>query len=259
MRLLHLLWHCFWFARIAVHTGLFVVLVQRRFYRQFPIFVLYTGWTVLKSIILLAMNYAPFISGNEYYRAYVIGRVGTAALSGGIIYEIFRYVFRNYPALRDFGAALFRWSTALLLIIAVVVARFAPAAGNRYSAMSLFYLLERTGNILLAGLLVSLFLFSRYFRLSWRNCAFGIALGLGILATGNLATSAIRSQVEPIAANLTTDILTLIVEGTYLCCVLIWVAYLLAPDRERHALGSPLPTSHEMETWNRELEHFLQL
>jgi hypothetical protein len=252
-----MLWHCFWFARIALHTGLLVVIIRRRFYQQFPIFSLYTGWAVLKSTTLLTMNYAPFVTGNQYYGAFVVGRVGEVALSFGAIYEILWHVFRDYPALRDLGVVLFRWSTVLLLFIAMAIAWLAPAAGNPYS-MSVFYVLERTANILLSGLLVFLFLFSRYFRLSWRNCAVGIALGLGVFATVNMATSAIRSQLEPIAANLTTDILTLIVEGTYLCCVLIWAAYLLAPDRERHALVSPLPTSHEMETWNQELERLLQ-
>lgn len=252
---LSLLWHCFWFARIALHIGLLVVIIQRRFYRQFPIFSLYTGWTVLKSITLLVMNYAPSVSGNAYYRVYVIGRVGTAILSFATIYEIFWHVLRNSPVLRNVAAAIFRWSTALLLITGAVIAWFAPAGGNPHS-MSLFYVLERTVNILLSGLLVFLFLFARYFRLSWRSRAFGIAFGLGVFATVNMATSAIRSQLEPIAANLTTDILTLILEGTYLCCVLIWGAYLLAPDREHHDLAGPPPTGREVETWSQELERF---
>ena len=46
---------------------------------------------------------------------------------------------------------------------------------------SIYRLVQRTLRILQCGQLVFLFLFSNYFRLSWRNRAFGIALGLGIL------------------------------------------------------------------------------
>jgi hypothetical protein len=107
------------------------------------------------------------------------------------------------------------------------------------------------------GLLLALFAFSRYLGLSWRSYAFGIALGLGLFATVNLGTSAIRSQVEPIAPNLSTDVLSLVTEIGYACCLLVWIAYLMAPEQRPHASVETLP-DHDLEAWNQELRRLLQ-
>jgi hypothetical protein len=50
--------------------------------------------------------------------------------------------------------------------------------------------------------------------------------------------------------------LDLLITGTYLVCVSIWIGYLLAPEL---GLASPTVVAHdEVETWNRELQQFLK-
>jgi hypothetical protein len=52
------------------------------------------------------------------------------------------------------------------------------------------------------------------------------------------------------------DILNLLMTGTYLVCVLIWIGYSLAPELE---LASLTIVSHdEVENWNTELQHLLR-
>jgi hypothetical protein len=102
------------------------------------------------------------------------------------------------------------------------------------------------------GLLMFLFLFSRYFALSWRNYAFGIALGFGILASSDLAISAIRSQIAD-----GSYILDMLGMAAYHVCVLVWVFYLAAPERITYRTSKKLPED-DLGVWNEELQRLLQ-
>jgi len=252
---IHLVWHCVWFLQAALNVALGLVLFERRSYRNFPIFVSYIAWRALESLVLLGMNYAPFISGNEYATAFAVGRAVDAVLAFAMISEVFKHLMSSYPVLRKFGIALCRWVTIVLLAVVIVLAWFAPAAGEG-RLMSGFYVLDRTVNVILCGLLLVLFAFPRLLGFVWRSQAFGIALGLGILATMSLATSAIRSQIEPVARNHAVDVMDLITHGTYLCSILVWSVYLFMPQIAQRTAAQILP-KHDLETWNQELERLL--
>jgi hypothetical protein len=113
--------------------------------------------------------------------------------------------------------------------------------------------LDRTVSVLQCGLLISLFLFSRYFALSWRSQAFGIALGLGIFASVELAVSAVALHLGTFS-NRTVILITM---ATYHCCVLIWMFYLLLPERTAYFTRRELP-KQDLEVWNQELQRLLQ-
>jgi hypothetical protein len=113
--------------------------------------------------------------------------------------------------------------------------------------------LDRTASVLQSGLLISLFLFSHYFGLSWRSPAFGIALGLGIFASVALATSTIWLHLG-VFGNRAVNLFTM---ATYHCCVLIWMFYLMVPERQPQHPASKLP-EYDLKTWNRELQRLLQ-
>jgi uncharacterized membrane protein len=255
MLFLRPLWHCVWFLNVGLRVVLALLTVRRRLYRQFPTFVCYIGWTALESMTLLGMNYAPFVTGNEYLAAFTGEATISTVLRFAIIYEILQHLFGSYPLLRKAGITLFRGVTIVLLVTVVALAWFAPAAGEGH-LMSGFFVLQRTVDALSCGLLLVLFAFPRLIGFSWRSQAFGIALGLGILASVSLATSAIRSQVEPIARNQTVEIIELIVQGTYLSSLLVWIAYLFMPERALRPVVKTLP-EHDLETWNQELQRLL--
>jgi hypothetical protein len=104
------------------------------------------------------------------------------------------------------------------------------------------------------GLLLALLLFSRFLGLSWRRPAFGVALGLGVLTSVDLAYSALRAEFT---SRVGAEFLNLLVTGTYLVCVLTWIGYLLAPELKPASL-TVVPHDDEVETWNRELQQLLK-
>lgn len=257
MPLLSFIWHCLWVLRVALLLVLSVVLIGRRVRIGFPVFTLYLCWVALEGVLLLSMNYAPSVSGNEYSAAYRIGEAATTMLRFAIVYEIFLHLISRSPAVRDLATTYFRGAIVVLLAIVVALAWLAPATGPDL-LMSRFFLLQRTVDFLLCGLLLFLLAFSRLFGLSWRNFVIGIALGFGTFASVELATSTIRSQIEPRAPNQTTDIIALISQGAYLGSVLVWIAYVFIGDeRPSKHTTPPAPPSHDLENWNRELQRLL--
>ena len=254
MSFLSLFIHYVWILNALIEATLLWLVARRRLYQQFPFFVLYLTWVFSKTVVLLAMDFMPSFTGDQYFYAYMIARTGVAALVFGVLYELFTKTLCNYPALRNLGSNLLRLSCVILLLLATALAWLVPAAGTG-QRMAELYLLERTVSILQIGLLLFLFVFSRYLGVSWRSRAFGIALGFGILASVTLATTAIRSQVEPVVRSGVSDIIDLINEGALLSCNLIWLGYMLG--FKSTPLPPPRLPDDDLGPWNQELRRLL--
>ena len=258
MTFLSTLWHWLWFTQTAGHLALFVVLLRRKIYQEFPLFAFYVLSAGILSATLLVLNYGPQFTGEQYYSAYLGSIAVLSTLRFGIVYELLGRMLREYPALSSLGRSLFAWASILLMLIAIGFAWLAPAGGSGHR-MAVVFVLNRTVDFLLCGLLLVLFTFRRYFGLTWRSYAFGIALGLGVSASMDLAADAIHSQVEPITRNLNTHLLDALTQGATLCSVLIWAAYVLArddkpEDKPQFRRGVP---QHDLESWNQELQRLL--
>jgi hypothetical protein len=263
---LFLAWHIVWFTRVTLSLILLLVIIRRQLYKPFPLFTLHTAWIALAGMGLVAMNYAPLVTGNQFFVGVAVSNSVEAILAFAIIYQIFTQRLRHYPVVSDLGRSAFRITTLIFVVIAVGLAWFEPAqAPSPWT--SAYLIMQRTARTLQCGQLVFLFLFCGYFRLSWRSRAFGIALGFGILTSTSLAINAIHSQIASgRVANLNEHFLQMLNDSTYLIAVLVWLCYCLAPEqipqpkhdptRDGPATGTPFPDL-DLEPWNRELERLL--
>jgi len=251
MPLLKLFWYYLWIAPHLLQIGIAGIMIRRKLIRSFPWFFAYTCFEVFEFGLLFAHD-RLHIGWISYLGLYSVTEVVSTILRFGLILEILRELTSNYAVLARVLKPFFRWVTVGLLIAALALAVY---AGGDHSNRSWFVMnmLDRTALILQTGLLVGLFLFSRYLTLSWRNQVFGIALGLGVYAIVDLIAAAISSQ----SGFLHADLLDYVSMATYHCSVLIWMFYLLAPERSRSRDMQDLPTHHEVEAWNQELERLL--
>jgi hypothetical protein len=251
MSALRILWYYLWIAPHVLQGVILIVMVRRGLYRQFPMFLLYIGFEIWQFGVLLTTSLSSLHFGGGYFHLYSVGLVLSAAIRFAVIRELFGQLLAPYPALTGPGRSLLRGVTTVLLLVALALAASAP--GNRADLLlNVTYALDRVASILQSGLLVSLFVFSRYFALSWRNQAFGIALGLGILSSVELAMSAVR-----LYGVISGTVFDFAVMGTYHCCVVIWIFYFALPERVRPQALHPLP-EHNLEIWNQELQRLLQ-
>jgi hypothetical protein len=246
-----LLWHYLWIAPHVLQVVIAVVMIRRKLYREFPIFLTYTITDVVQSTVLFVMDHSPSISGRQYWEAYFCCTVVCIALRFAVIREIFFHVFRPYPGLKDMSWVIFQGSALVLLLAGVAMVVYAPGNGAN-PLLSGVHVLDQTVGLMQCGLLALLILFSSYFRLSWRSQVFGIAAGLGIFASVDLATAAMRVWIGAAAANYVFDFVTM---ATYHCCVLIWLGYLLLPESSRRVVKE-LP-ENDLEQWNTELQRLL--
>ncbi len=250
MTLSRLLFYYLWIAPHLLLIAVAVLMIRRRLFREFPAFFVYSVFEFVQFSVLFALDQISSVSSQQYYDAYLFGVAVSAALRFGVIHEIFENVFRNYSALDQLRKVLFRWATVVLLLVAVGTATFAP--GENSHLVAAIYAIGRAVSIVQAGLIFFLFLFTRHFALTWRNYVFGIALGLGIFASVDLATSAIKTQLGP---NTAAEILNMVSMATYHCSVLIWLFYLLAPEHETRRINQLPP--HDLQQWNNELQRLL--
>lgn len=228
-----------------------VILYKRRLIREFPCFFAYVLYRIAEFVLLFALYYVKGVKSGQYAIAYSATLMISIALRFGVIDEVAKDLFRESQLLKLTARRSLQGLTALLLAVGVLLAVYAP--GN--SSAKLFagiFVVNRGAAMVQSGLLLSLLLFARFLGVSWRNSAFGVALGLGILTSVDLAYSALRAEFSSEAG---TDILDLLVTGTYLVCVSIWVRYMLVPEPTPASLT--VVSRDEVDSWNTELQRLL--
>src|SRR5579862_5491619 len=245
-----LLWNYLWIAPHALQLLIVVVMLRRGLFREFPVFFAYTVFDILTEGTLFVLDHKGSVSSAEYWTAYWIFLGIETGLRFAIIFELFSSVFKSYPALKQFTRISFRIATVILLFAAVVVAARAPDDGT-LPLLSRVHVFDLAVDVMQSGLLLLLVGFASYFGLSWRSPAYGFAFGMAIFASVDLATEALRvwSGWE---AGYAFDFINMI---SFHCCVVIWLVYLLLPERARRTVKEP--PKNNLEQWNAELRRLL--
>jgi hypothetical protein len=240
-----------WVAPHVLLAALAAIIWKSRLYREFPCFFAYVLFRIAVFILLFTL-YCVYGFGMQYQYAFSATLLFITALNFGVIDEVSRNLFRESPFLKTSARRTLQCVAVLLCGAGVLLAIYAPG-NNSVKWHAEVSVINRGAAMVQCGLLLSLLLISVFLGLSWRRPAFGIALGLGILASVDLATSALRTEFTSDAAR---EILNLLTTGTYLVCVSLWMRYLLAAEPE--PAPPPVVPRDEVEIWNRELQHFLK-
>jgi hypothetical protein len=243
---------------IAPHILLGICLwmfLRRGLRKQFPFFVAYM---LSESVYFLVTFLAAFLvrsdlaHGLHTYRLIAVWGLGIISLiSFGVIYELVKQLILSRSDLAKMLQPVIRWSTAALLLLTVVASAHLGATVER--VMDVFEVLDFSASALQVGLLLVLFLFSRALRVSWRNMPEGIALGLGILGCVELATAPLFSVFSQHRYSLIDDVRM----AGFHVCVLVWLGYLVFPERRPKLAGQPLQTS-DLESWDQEMQRMVQ-
>jgi hypothetical protein len=249
-----ILWHYLWLAPETLQLGLAVILIRRGLHRLFPVFLAYLLYEAIEEYILYGMDILPSITWQAFWWAFCIGLVIEGLLKFAVVGELFSRIAGSWPAVARLGNRLVSRAGAVLVLLATLAAAFAPVDNPQHAIISRAHGLEQTIYIIESGLILFLFLFATYFRLSWDRRTFGILLGFGILSCEHLASWAVMANGFLVDKRNVLDMLNM---ATYHACVLIWFYYLLIPEKRPTTSAEPLP-EHNLAVWNRELERLLQ-
>jgi hypothetical protein len=245
------LWHYLWVAPYVLQLVIVMVIWRRGLMRKFPIFTTYTITQVLQGMCLFVADHSASVSAYQYREAELGFSLISCLVRFGLIYEIYSNVLRPYPSLEQVGRLVLRWSGALLLLAGIGIMAYSPGAGFQRMDFGLVFF-SRTVSLTQIGILFTLFIFSSYLGITWRNLVFGIALGLGLFSTVDLGVAALRVQSIPLSTSRFLDFVTMV---TYHACAVVWLCYILVPEVKR------TPVQHvpenSLDQWNAELERLL--
>ncbi len=229
-----------WVAGLALQVGLAVALVVKRTWVKFPMFTVYVLYTLAETAVLLAVRQRL----NLYLYGYVVGESVSVILGLAVVYEMFARLFSLHLALRRLAWLSFRVAIVLLVLFASAVF-YSRAPIGKDGVGAALLLVEEAVRILEVGLITFLFLFSSVFGLHWRQSVFGISLGLGIPAVGELIAVTVAPHVGP-AIRQWLNLGHLV---TFDFGLLLWLTYAVMP--ERVAVAAELPKRAQLEQWNQ--------
>ncbi len=230
-----------WVASICLQALLGAVLLGRKAWHKYPLFATYALFNLFELTgSYIARNNIPF-----YFRFYWTCEAVSILLGLAVVYEIFRTIFIQHPALRRLASILFATAVIVLVSIGAVVIWTKTPVGNQSMTSAILVIAEAT-RILEVGLLMFLFIFASAFGLHWRQSTFGIALGLGIFTAVELLSVTMQSQWGTSAV----AVFNLARMLAFNVSLLVWIGYILLPER---AHVSELPETAQLEQWNQAL------
>jgi hypothetical protein len=243
---LTLVYYCAWVAGIVLLGFLVAALAVKKLWKKFPIFSAYAFICFLQAIITYLLHGRTAVYEYVYWPLELTGMF----LGLGVVYEIFTNLFAGHSVLRKLATTIFQSCLLLLFLIGcIVMYTHAPVQGSRLAAAS--YVLEEGIRIIEVGVVVLLFVLSGAFGLHWRQTVFGIAFGLAIFVTMELAGISLVAHV----GNTMLAAFMLARAFSFDLSLLIWLGYLLAP--ERVTIASEVPQRGQLEQWNRAVKELI--
>lgn len=231
-----------WLAELFCQAALVVVLLVRRTWTEFPIFTAYSICNLTDGATKYLV-YHYFHSPKLYFYVFWGGETLSVILGIAVVYEVFRHLFSVHLALRRLAGTSFVIAVAFLVVLGGSVF-YSPTPGGLQHLGSGILLAEEAARILEVGLLMFLFLFAGAFGLHWRQPVFGISVGLGIFTAVELINVVLRHRLGPAA----TDVLSVMRMLAYNFSLIVWIGYLLVPERATSA--AEIPNRSQLEQWN---------
>ncbi|MGA2644161.1 MAG: hypothetical protein ABSF15_05570 [Candidatus Sulfotelmatobacter sp.] len=247
------LWHYLWVAPNVFLLVLALLAWRRGLQKQFPIFVIFAVVAAIEQLTVYVADILPSVTAATWWQIFWVGLLIEAFLKFALVGEIFSQVFGPYSSIAKLGKLLISGAGVVLILVAAVAAAYTPK-NSTHSIVSGVHIFEQTIYMVESGLILFLFVFAAYFKLSWNRSPFGIALGLGMSACVHLATWTLMANGKFSPRH---DISLIFVNmATYHACVLLWFYYLLVPHKAAQKSEALVP-EHNLELWNRELERLL--
>lgn len=238
--------YALWIVPVVLQVGILVFMVRRKMRQAFPFFFLYTAFQVLSNAVLYYLFH--FGIPEQYFYTYWASDAVSAVLGFAVIREIFNNAFESFAALRDFADIMFKWAAVVLAVVASILA-FSVSGPKDQVLINAILGIERGVMLIQGGLLLFLLLFSNRLGITWKNHCFGLALGFGIYASTLLVVESVRTQLGP----KWDSTCVLLQSSCYAVAVLVWAAYIFAPEPARVSVEArflPRPLLHR---WNETL------
>ena len=176
-----------------------------------------------------------------YYFGFFATYLATVVLLFFICIEIFRSALAAFPGITKLAIVIFRWAA----VVSVIVSLSSISYANRglHIVADVSYGLMHSVSVLELCLLAFLCLCMNALRLTVRDLSFGIALGFGVLSSGDFIVASWSSRVASV-----NDPIEFIYESLILATLSIWMIYCVLPEPARKPIL--MPANSTIYRWN---------
>ena len=226
-------------AEFALWTVFGLLFWARKLHRRFPAMGIYLALHLAAVPVQFLLFYGGprhWLNGRcfiFYYYIYWAVYIASAVLLFFVCTEVFRSALSAFSGLQRLGTVVFRW----VAFAAVLMSLSTVSLSHREVLVVVenAYRLMRAVSIVELCLLGFLCLSMNALRLSVRDIAFGIALGLGMMSTSDFILASFISRGTTLTAPLEflCESLILVTLGT-------WVAYAALPEPVRRPVMIPI-------------------
>jgi len=216
--------------------------------RRFPAMSVYLILRVGSMPVLLALLYLQAQpTGHQdvyfplYFYSYWTVFVASAVSLFFVTMEIFRSVLSAFTGLSRLGVVVFRWAALVSVIASLSTVSYSHL--NVMIIPNIAIALMRSVSILELCLLGFLCLCINALQLSYRDIAFGLGLGFGLMSANDFLQAAMIVGNSSLVAPM-----QYVYESVILFTLGIWVTYVWIPERARKPLV--MPANSTIYRWN---------
>lgn len=249
------LFYILWSAPHICLAVILLLLLRRGIHRQLPLFCAYIGFQVGEFLVMFLVNFiAARISSSplRFYRS-----LATASLAISVTLE-FLALFELTKELtlpRELVGKLvpiFRWIAAVLVLSAAILSALLLRNGAE-QLMTIFQTLDFSANLVKLGLLLVVLVCTIGLKIPWRSLPAGLALGFGIQSSAEMGASALYSALGR-PGLVTVDMIRMV---AFLFCTVIWLVYILRPEKPAEFKGKGLQLS-ELELLDQQMQKMMR-
>lgn len=172
----------------ALQAWLAMILVRRGAHRAFPFFFAYNVF----SVGALLLKFAVSANHTAYFYTYWLTDAVYAILGLLAILETFPHVFKAFTLVRSFRLVILAVAASMVLL-AVSHAVFISTA-QAGPLVRIIAPLEIGVRYVQTGIFILFFVMAAFYGVPWRQYAFGIVFGFGLVAASSLAALLLRSE-----------------------------------------------------------------
>ena len=216
-----------WFTGILAQAAVLGLLVYRRTWRHFPVFVVFCGWDLLCD----GGNYVVLQSFRSNYAAiYLIETIISSVLEFGVLIEL------TWSVLRPIRASLPRssWIVVGILILAAgaFIWPFTGVQGTAHLAPHVqgIMRMQQTTSVLRILFFLLLAGCSQLLSIGWRDREMQVVTGLGFYSLVSLAVTIMRMNQTTVFQG---SHLNQFLVASYVCSLLYWVFSFAQEEAER--------------------------
>jgi hypothetical protein len=218
--------------------------------RRFPAMGYYLALRAVSTPVLMLVLHEASLSSNRahhifltkiYSFGFFAAYLAAVVLLFFICIEVFRSALAAFPGITKLAIVIFRWAAVVSMIVSLSSISYTHMSLHIIADIS--YSLMHSVSVLELCLLAFLCLSMNALRLTVRDLSFGIALGFGVLSSGDFI---VASWISRVGSH--NDPVQFIYESLILATLSIWMVYSVLPEPVRQPIL--MPTNSTIYRWN---------